>query len=406
MGLLWIGLAVLTAVVLAVLGRALVAEAKVEPGSPAAIDRDPELLVYRDQLREIGADRERGVLSSDEAEAARIEVSRRLLAADARRSAAARAVRGADSGRIRLSPVTLSAAIVLPTLGLYLLLGSPQMPDHPFVGGRHAAERADVDHLVAQVEQRLRARPDDGQGWDVIAPVYLRLQRFQDAAEAYANAGRLLGQTAARLAGFAEATILANDGVVVDAARRALEQVQALEPQRLEPRFWLALAKEQDGDLAGAATGYRALLAAAAGADKAPAWQAGVEERLRQVEAALTQATGSKPAGEKPAAAAPSAAEPRKGEPGPSAAEVEAAARMSDDDRKRMVAGMVEGLAARLEQDGRNPEGWLRLIQSYMVLGRKEEAVAAVGKARRALVGDEKALESIGRLARSLGLET
>ena len=92
----------------------------------------------------------------------------------------------------------------------------------------------------------------------MIAPVYLKLGRFRDAADAYANAARLKGETAALLAGLAEASILASDGVVTEEARTAYEKILKLEPERIEPRFWLALAKEQDGRLAEALADYQA----------------------------------------------------------------------------------------------------------------------------------------------------
>src|SRR5207247_718880 len=99
--------------------------------------------------------------------------------------------------------------------------------------------------LVAKVEARLREHPEDSEGWDVIAPVYLRLGRFHDAAGAFDRASRLKGESVKRLAGFAEASVLGADGVVTEEARLACEKILALEPGRADVRFWLALAKEQ-----------------------------------------------------------------------------------------------------------------------------------------------------------------
>ncbi len=90
------------------------------------------------------------------------------------------------------------------------------------------------------MEARLREDPDQGKGWEVIAPVYLKLGRFRDAANAYANAARLNGETVALLAGRAEAAMLASDGIVTEEARTAYEKILKLEPRRVEPRFWLA----------------------------------------------------------------------------------------------------------------------------------------------------------------------
>src|SRR5690606_33027739 len=136
-------------------------------------------------------------------------------------------------------------------LTFYLAEGSPGLPGQP-----HAAriavpsDRATIDSLVAKGEVRLRAHPEVGQGWDVIAPVYFRQGRVTEAAQAYRHAIRLLGESPRRLDGLGEASVFASNGIVTEEARRSCGRLAGLEPAQPEPRFWLALAKEQDGDLA------------------------------------------------------------------------------------------------------------------------------------------------------------
>ena len=60
---------------------------------------------------------------------------------------------------------------------------------------------------MAQVEAHLESNPDDGRGWEVVAPVYLRLGRFEDAVKARRNALRLIGANADREADLGEALI-------------------------------------------------------------------------------------------------------------------------------------------------------------------------------------------------------
>jgi cytochrome c-type biogenesis protein CcmH len=374
--LFWFLCAVMTAAVVYAVTRPLMA-ARTGTRNPGAAD----LAVYRDQLKEIEADRARGVLGSAEAEAARVEISRRLLAcADAQQRPAALA---AAPGAAKIVLAAVTAGVPLAALALYLAFGSPGLPDQPSAPQeRLALEKASVAQLVAQVEARLRERPEDGKGWDVIAPVYLAQERYQEAAQAFAKAIRLLGESTKRLAGFAEATVLANNGVVSEEARQAYEKILRLEPGRLEPRFWLALAKEQDGDLARAARDYESLLAEAP-ADAA--WRGAVEERLRLVRGRLA-------AGNVPSAA------------GPTAEDVAAADKLPAEDRARMIRQMVEGLAARLRADGKDLAGWQRLLRVYAVLGEKDEALRALAEARKAFAGDSAALSQLDALAASLGL--
>jgi cytochrome c-type biogenesis protein CcmH len=376
--LLWLFFAMLTAVALAVLLAPLASAPRA--GGRAA---GAPLVVYRHQLEEIEAERELGWVSEAEAVAARAEVSRRLLA-----SADAEEGEKADTAPPRRrAPIAAAVAALVPlcTLALYLTHGSPGLPSYPMAGrSGPPLEQANVAELIAKVERQLREHPEDGQGWDVIAPIYFRLGRFREAADAYAKAARLQGETVRRLAGFAEAAVLAADGIVGEEARVAFEKISQLEPARPEPRFWLALAKEQDGKLAEALADYRALLAQApAGA----AWREAVDGRVAELSRRL----------DAPGQLAPPPA-------GPSAADVMAAEKLPPDERARMIGQMVDGLAERLKRDGSDLGGWLRLVNAYAVLNRKDDARAALAQARQHFPTDEKALGELAALAKSLGL--
>jgi len=375
--LLWILFAVMTAAVLA----AVLAPLARPAGEPDE-RRAGSLAVYRDQLEELESERTRGLIDPEEAAASKVEISRRLLAGASARGRVRPRGRVAERWHGRLA--LLAAGLVpLVAMALYLANGSPGMPAFPAAAqGQLAAEHANILELVARVEARLREHPGEGEGWEAVAPVYLKLGRYRDAVDAYARAIELKGETVKLLAGFAEASMLANDGIVSEEVRRSYERILKLEPQRFEARFWLAVGKEQDGKLAEALGEYRALLAAAPAA--AP-WRAAVSERIDDVERRL-------------------GAEGRPAAPGPSAADVAAAQAMSPDERSRMIAGMVEGLAQRLKENGRDLPGWQRLLNAYVVLDRKSDARAALAEARRHFAGDERALSELSALAASLGL--
>jgi cytochrome c-type biogenesis protein CcmH len=388
--LLWIAFALLTAAVLALVLAPL---ARPAPAPEAGADAGARA-VYRDQLTEIEAERAQGLIGAAEAEAAKIEVSRRLLASAPR---ADRAVSGRAARRISHANVALAAAVAIPllTLGLYLTHGSPGMPSGAFAARTGAVgEDADLAGMVALVEARLRKVPDDGKGWEVIAPVYLKLGRYAEAAAAYGNAARLQGESVKLLAGLAEASMLASDGLVTDEARTAWEKLLNLEPGRVEPRFWLAMDKEQDGRLNEALADYNALLNEAP--PEAP-YRASLATRIKEVSARMSDATGKAPPGQSAPAKAP---------PGPSAADMEAAAKLTPEQRQQMIAGMVDGLAQRLKSNGKDLPGWLRLLNAYAVLGRHDEARAALAEARRNFDGNPRALSDLARLAATLGLDS
>jgi cytochrome c-type biogenesis protein CcmH len=374
--LLWIAFAVLTAAVLAAVLAPLCRRSGADAAGAGSLE------VYRDQLAELEGERARGLLEESEADAARIEISRRLLASAAQSERPVSSA-GTNATLTRAVPVAVAVFVPLLTLGLYLTYGSPGLPSYPFAARSQAPlEGAQLGELVAKVEARLREHPEEGEGWDVIAPVYLRLGRFRDAADAFARAARLKGESVKRLAGLAEASVLGADGVVTEEARLAYEKILKLEPGRPDARFWLALAKEQDGRLAEAVAEYNALLNES---DAAAPWRAALEQRIAGVSQRLSGA-------------------PAPASPGPTAEDVAAAEKLSADDRARMIADMVEGLARRLKRDGRDLAGWRRLVNAYVVLGRKDDALVALADARKSFGGDEKALAELAALARSLGL--
>jgi len=385
---LWLGFAVLTAGVVAMLLRPLLAVR-----APEDAVRGASAAVYRDQLAEIEAERARGLIGEAEAEAARIEIARRLLAtADTAREAAS-----APSLEPRTLALVVAAALPVLAVSVYLAVGAPNQPDRPFAARQTEPVTAQgVEQLVAKVEERLRTNPEDGRGWDVIAPVYLRLGRFPDAAFAFQQALRQMGESPDRLAGLAEAHVLANDGVVTELARKSYERLKELAPERLEPRYWLAVAAEQDGRFEDAVGAYAGLLTE--GEADAP-WRPMVEARWRATRTKLGLATDPVPA---------SNAEAKHKSTGLAPAlandDVRAIQSLPDDARKRMIEDMVAGLDKRLRDDGRDLEGWQRLIRAYAVLGQREEALSALERARTALAGEATALDSLSALARSLGL--
>jgi cytochrome c-type biogenesis protein CcmH len=369
--MLWFVMALMTAAAIFAVLWPLARRTPLRSGSDVA--------VYRDQLDEIERDRAAGLIAEREAEAARIEVSRRLIAA----ADMVPPPLPQDGMTRRRRIAALAALIMLPlgAAGLYLSLGSPQLTSQPLEARRELTpEQSSVMELVARVEAHLEQNPEDGRGWEVLGPVYMRLGRYDDAVRARRTVLRLLGPSAAREADLGEAITGAQNGIVTAEAKEAFDRAVALDPRDVRARYFLGLAAEQDGRPKEAAAIWRALLAEAS-ADAA--WAGFVRESLARVD---------------PAAAASS-------QPGPSADDVAAASEMSPEQRTAMVRGMVSRLAERLKQDGSDVEGWLRLLRAYMVLGDKEQARAAAGEARRALASDPEKLRRVDELIKGMGLE-
>lgn len=240
-----------------------------------APEREAELAVYRDQLAEIERDRARGLLAGAEADAARIEVSRRLLAAGEQSEPEPQAP-GALARR-RAAAVIALAGIPLLSIGIYAASGSPGLPDAPLAARlSKPPEQMDAAILVQRIESHLAQNPGDGRGWELLAPIYARMGRTGDAVRAHVKVLQLLGSTAAREADLGEALVADADGVVNAAAHEAFERAVAKDPDNTKALFFLALAAEQDGRGAEADARWRDLIEKAAPADP---WRAAAERR-------------------------------------------------------------------------------------------------------------------------------
>ena len=337
-----------------------------------------DLEVYRDQLREVEADAARGMIDPQSAEQARIEISRRILNAEKSGKEAVEAAGKAAPGRLLAFVAVL--AVPLIAWGIYPLFGKPDMPSMPLAERLSAsADRGSVDELVARAEAHLAQNPDDVRGWDVLAPIYLRLGRAADAVNAYRSSIRIAGENFPRVLGLGEALATASGGTVTAEAEGFFKKAADLEPNDVRPQFYLAQGEMQDGRMDLAANRLQAFL------DKAPAdapWRGQIEQsiaRLRDPAAGQQQPKG------------------------PTADDVDAASTLSPEDRQAMIEGMVQRLDESLRQNSGDVEGWKRLVRSYMILNRRDAALDALSRGMTALEGESRTnLESF---AAGLGLE-
>jgi cytochrome c-type biogenesis protein CcmH len=334
-----------------------------------------EAAVYKDQLTEIDRDVDAGLIGSFEAEAARVEIGRRLLAAvDHQRDPPI-----ASNVRLRRS-VAVIALVGLPivAVALYLPLGSPRLGDFSLAERKRVPDATEpLDNLVAQVEAHLEKNPTDGRGWNVLAPVLVKLGRYDEAVRAYRNSITYNGNNAARRADLGEALTAAAGGVVTSEAKAEFERAVALNADEFKARYFLGLAAEQDGHTGEAAAMWRTMLAKAP--PDAP-WRP-------LVQAALARVGGGSSA------------------PALSDDTVAAAKDMNETDRSAMIRGMVDRLASRLKQNGDDVEGWLRLVRAYMVMGDRDRAKSALMDARQAVANDAERLRQLNEGLKNLGLD-
>jgi cytochrome c-type biogenesis protein CcmH len=375
--MLWLAIAALSVLTMLLIISPLAARRR----SAQASRRQLDLRLYREQLAEVDRDVERGLLRAEEAEAARTEVKRRMLAvaADAPRDEAGEGG-NARRRRRRLAAGLFTLAAPLAAVGLYLIVGAPSEIDRPLaarvVSGADAAgslEAMSAEDAVRALARALESRPNDVEGWALLGRSYLGMHQFAQAADALGRAHALAPEETGIAAAYAEAEVAAADGRVTDEARTVFTDVLARDPRDPRARFYLGLAKAQDGDVRGALQDWVDLVAISP-AD-AP-WLASVRQQIARAAGEL---------GIEIAALAPSAQARALGAapvaPQLGSGDVETAGQTTAEDRARMIRAMVERLAARLQASPDDRDGWLRLARAYDVLGEAEKAAEARARA-------------------------
>ncbi|MSU91163.1 c-type cytochrome biogenesis protein CcmI [Rhodobacteraceae bacterium 2CG4] len=352
--MLWVLFAVLAVSAVAILLHPLL------KADAASTDRqEGAVAVLADQLQEVDRDAERGLLSNDEAEAARIEIKRRLLKLGRRRPARGRAEAG---GRGAL----WASALVVPLVAglLYAQLGSPGIPGVPFADRQEErGEQAQIAELTERLRERLQGDPEGGptEGWMLLGQTYMRMGRFAAAASAMETVIERDDAASAMLSQYAEALVAAADGVVTPKARNAIRRAREMDPSNPAASYYEAIALDQAGDSEEAHDLLVSRLEQAAG--PAPWMEIFVAQANR-----IGEAIGRAPVNL--AAFAPLAG----GAPGPTPDDVAAASEMSAADRAAFIRSMVDRLADRLAESPDDLEGWLRLANAYGVLGETAKA--------------------------------
>ncbi len=393
-----LGLAVVTAALLAVpLWR----------GGRMAAASGTDIDVYRDQLAEVDRDLARGVLDEAEAERVRVEVSRRLLAAD---KAGPEVEREAPA---RLSHVFAGAVVALIVGGAmvaYWQVGAPGYADMPMTARiaqgdamREARPTqaqavaaapqvpaptdvpADYQAMVDQLRTVVPTRPDDPQGWLLLARNEANLGNYAAASAAQDHLVSLRGEavTTDELVFQADLMVAAAAGIVTPEAEKVVRQILGRDQANLAGRYYLGLMYAQTDrpdiafrlwkDVAESPLTDDAHVQFAKGQIETAAQLAGVDYTLPQL-------------------------------PGPNAADVANAAQMSDADRQQMIRTMVAGLADRLANSGGTAQEWARLIGAYGVLGEADKAATVWAEAQQTFADTPADLEVIRAAAQQAGV--
>ena len=401
-----------------------------------------EISACIDQLTELEKKAAAGTIDGNEAEVTRADIKRRILSAGRTEKL--------DRARLSLSKrnlavVALAGIAIVGSFGLYawnndlansitsMQLGSRNstsvadqlatataaLPPGPLflqnqrqgrVQGQQQATLGSVDEMIDRVVQRLKRNPKDVEGWRVLGWSYFNTDRFEESSAAYAKAIELSPNNAELRSAYGEALVRAAAGNVTDEAKAVFERTLQLNPADSRAHFFIGLSKEQAGDKMSALNDWIAILNHA---NSSEPWFADLTQRANKlgqdvgvdVSSLLHRGNAETTGGvlgslEKQQSAAPDAA--RKTEP--TAEDVRNAEAMAPTDRAAMIRGMVDRLAARLEETPNDVEGWIKLIHSRKILGENDAAEEALHRALDIFKGAPQEQEKIVTVGHGLGL--
>lgn len=370
---------------------------------PSEVTEDPQVALYKAQLEEVDRDVAREVLGADDAERAKTEIARRLIAASG------------EGPVTTISPMGRGAAVATVVVllavsgGIYWQLGAPGYPDLPLKtrianGDEFRANRpsqaeaeatapaletpqfpAEYLESIEKLRELVPLRPDEARGWELLAYHESQLRDYPAAATAQGQVIAIKGDNATieDLTTLADLLAAAADGYVSPQTETVARRLLQLDPNNIAGRYYLGAMYDQTDRPDRALHLWRSIL------DRGAAETFHLALARRFVgDAAVRAGTEYTP-------------------PPPTEVALEDVLGdedMSEDDQSEMIAGMVNRLADRLATQGGPVDQWARLIVAYGVLGQMDDARDILTEARDVFGASDEAIALLDEAATRAGI--
>lgn len=374
--MLWLIFTVMTLAAVAALLFPLLKPA----GNAAPPRADYDIIVYRSQLQEIEREIEDGLLTNAQADAARVEVHRRMLAAeDAELDKLAKPAGTAGRYARLIAIIAIAAGVPLGAAVAYGALGSPNLAGKPYAWRLKNDPDLVAETSVEKLSAAMQTDPS-ASGYKRLADLYFSERKYEEAADADRHAIDLGADDASMWSELGETIVMASGGAVAPDALLAFSASLEKDSQDARARFYIGLAEAQIGNLKQAVAVWRDLEKSAPSDAR---WLPMVREHI----AAFSREGGFDPASVAPSppsveamhnavAAMTNAVKAHTGKSG-------TAAPSKSSDQDTMIRNMVAQLAARMEKNPDDVAGWQRLAHAYNVLGERTKARYAIDRAVR-----------------------
>jgi cytochrome c-type biogenesis protein CcmH len=235
--IIWIAVAILMAFVMLILLRSLVG------AKNGLVQPNTDIKFYNAQIAEIELQQKQQLISCVDAETAKAESARALIKAQPIETQI-----NFSQMSIRVAALAILISIPAISLPIYAFIGRPQMPDLPLeTRAKPDPAKAKLEEIIAQIEAKLSANPNDTRGLELIMPLYMRANRFDDAARVLQELIAKLGSTPTRETDLGEALMMANEGSISVESYAAFERALKIDPKFNKARYYIGKAAAQDG---------------------------------------------------------------------------------------------------------------------------------------------------------------
>lgn len=383
MSLIWIIIALIITITLGLLIWPILRDRNTQ----ITVRESYDVAIYKDQLKEADREFERGLLTTEQLDAVKTEIQRKLIVA-ADQSAAAVYASSEPSNPKMITAFGLVLFLSIGSVAVYSYLGSPTLGNLAFVDRDIEKERkaqsggqavSEMTTVIDRLEQKLATDPNNLEGWLMLGRSAISMGQFPRAVKAYEQALALSPGNIDVLIDYAETLVLSNEGQVTEDALKSFKYAHKTNAAHPKARYYIALHHAQAGNMRLAIQDWVDLLAISL--PDAP-WIQTVQSQIKDAaKESKIDIASIKPSLEAQQIGANIRESPQVTAPGPSQSEVKAAGEMSADERQKMILSMVKRLADRLEENPNDRQGWLRLSKAYNVLGDTEKAGQALQQA-------------------------
>lgn len=383
MSLIWIIIALIITITLGLLIWPILRDRNTQ----ITVRESYDVAIYKDQLKEADREFERGLLTTEQLDAVKTEIQRKLIVA-ADQSAAAVYASSEPSNPKMITAFGLVLFLSIGSVAVYSYLGSPTLGNLAFVDRDIEKERkaqsggqavSEMTTVIDRLEQKLATDPNNLEGWLMLGRSAISMGQFPRAVKAYEQALALSPGNIDVLIDYAETLVLSNEGQVTEDALKSFKYAHKTNAAHPKARYYIALHHAQAGNMRLAIQDWVDLLAISL--PDAP-WIQTVQSQIKDAaKESKIDIASIKPSLEAQQIGANIRESPQATAPGPSQSEVKAAGEMSADERQKMILSMVKRLADRLEENPNDRQGWLRLSKAYNVLGDTEKAGQALQQA-------------------------